>query len=287
MTDPIERIEWRNAASLNANDYNPNVVMNQELRLLEFSILRQGWVQPVLVTEDGTIIDGFHRAMLARESAALRDRYAGRCPCVVLPLDRPQAMLLTIRINRAKGTHVAFRMSAIVRELIDQHGLDPTQVAQEIGAPRRSIYYIRPVCLRRATSKIIGILRPGILLNANLRPVPFAVIAPYAKRAARDRVSVSDTSETDWVVAEVNGRIVGFAGLLHLRTIDRFKAYWVEPTERGHGYGRQLLEYCLAQSDARCRDMETFTYHPAIFRPRGFVSTGTLPNGAVKMRRRA
>ena len=134
MSDPIEKIEWREASSLNANDYNPNVVMNQELRLLEFSIARQGWVQPVLVTEDGTIIDGFHRAMLARESKALRAKYHGKCPCVVLALTRPEAMMLTIRINRAKGSHVAFRMSEIVRELIDDHRVDSQQVAQEIGA---------------------------------------------------------------------------------------------------------------------------------------------------------
>lgn len=139
MSDPIESIEWREAASLNANDYNPNVVMNQELRLLEFSILRQGWVQPVLVTEDGTIIDGFHRAMLARDSKAIKEKYRGKCPCVVLPLTRAEAMMLTIRINRAKGSHVAFRMSEIVRELIDEHGLDPQQVGQEIGANKDEV----------------------------------------------------------------------------------------------------------------------------------------------------
>lgn len=134
MTDPIERITWLDAATLNANDYNPNVVMNQELRLLEFSIMRQGWVQPILVTTDGTIIDGFHRAMLARDSAQLKERYAGKVPCVVLPLSRPEAMMLTIRINRAKGSHVAFRMSVIIRELVNDHGIDPAQIAREIGA---------------------------------------------------------------------------------------------------------------------------------------------------------
>lgn len=132
--DPIERIVWMDAAKLDANDYNPNVVLSQEMRLLEFSILRQGWVQPVLVSRDGVIIDGFHRAMLSRTSKALKERYGGKCPCVVMDIDRPEAMMLTIRINRAKGSHVAFRMSGIVRELVNTHGLDPQEVAQEIGA---------------------------------------------------------------------------------------------------------------------------------------------------------
>jgi ParB-like chromosome segregation protein Spo0J len=139
MNDPIGNIEWRDAATLNGNDYNPNCVFGPELRLLERSILLTGWVQPVLCTKDGTIIDGFHRVMLSRESESLRKRYAGKVPCAVIDLPRDQAMMLTIRMNRAKGTHVAVRMSEIVRELIDVHACDPQEVAIEIGATKDEI----------------------------------------------------------------------------------------------------------------------------------------------------
>ena len=139
MTDPIDNIEWRKATELHSNNYNPNVVLTQELKLLELSILQQGWIQPVLILKDGTIIDGFHRAMLARESKQLKLKYQGKCPCVVLPLTRPEAMMLTIRINRAKGSHVAFRMSNIIRELIDEHDIDPQQIAKEIGANKDEV----------------------------------------------------------------------------------------------------------------------------------------------------
>jgi ParB-like chromosome segregation protein Spo0J len=137
--DPINRIEWREAASLDANDYNPNVVFTPELRLLERSILLTGWVQPILVTPTGGIIDGFHRCRLALDSKPLRDRYAGLVPCAVIDVSRADAMLLTIRMNRAKGTHVALRMSAIIRELVDMHGLDPMEIAAGIGATRAEI----------------------------------------------------------------------------------------------------------------------------------------------------
>lgn len=139
MNDPIENIEWIKAEKLNANDYNPNVVMTRELRLLEFSIMEQGWVQPILVSKDGVIIDGFHRAMLSKESKKIKKKYDGKCPCVVLDIDRPSAMMLTIRINRAKGTHVAFRMAHIVQELINEHNLDPQEIAQEIGATKEEV----------------------------------------------------------------------------------------------------------------------------------------------------
>jgi ParB-like chromosome segregation protein Spo0J len=137
--DPISRIEWRDTNTLNHNDWNPNCVFTPELKLLEFSILKQGWIQPILINNDGLIIDGFHRASLARDSVKLKEKYAGKVPCVVMDLTRPEAMLLTIRINRAKGSHVAFRMADIIKELIDVHLIDAQQVAKEIGATQDEI----------------------------------------------------------------------------------------------------------------------------------------------------
>ncbi len=134
MNDPINRIEWRDARTLRANDYNPNMVFTPELRLLEKSILRTGWVQPVLITGESFIIDGFHRHMLAQESKPLIERYDYKVPCAVMDISRAEAMIMTVRMNRAKGTHVAVRMAELVKELIDGHGLDPQQIAAELGA---------------------------------------------------------------------------------------------------------------------------------------------------------
>src|SRR5207249_2050763 len=125
-------IEWLAASELKANFWNPNVVFDQELRLLERSILRTGWVQPVLVSRDLIIIDGFHRWSLSKESEQLRRRYGGLLPCARMDIGEDEAMALTVRINRAKGSHVAVRMSHLVKALIDQHGWDPQQVALEI-----------------------------------------------------------------------------------------------------------------------------------------------------------
>jgi ParB-like chromosome segregation protein Spo0J len=141
--EPISKIEWRDAASLEANSYNPNCVFTPELRLLEKSILMTGWVQAILVSRDAVIIDGFHRAMLSRDSKALQAKYRGMVPCAVLDISRPEAMMLTIRINRAKGTHVAVRMSEIVRELVDVHHISPEQIASEIGATADEIDLLR------------------------------------------------------------------------------------------------------------------------------------------------
>lgn len=141
--DPISRIEWRPAKLLNRNDYNPNTVFSPEMKLLERSILLTGFVQPILIAQDGTIIDGFHRTTLSRSSNAIRQRWAGKVPCAILDVTRGQAMILTIRMNRAKGSHAAVKMSEIVRELIDVHHYDPQEVAIEIGATADEVDLLR------------------------------------------------------------------------------------------------------------------------------------------------
>lgn len=139
MNDPIDRITWLKAEDLQANAWNPNIVFDAEFRLLERSILTIGWVQPVLVSRAGTIIDGYHRWRLSIDSAPIRKKYGGLLPCAVLEVGEDEAMVLTVRMNRAKGSHVAVKMSVLVRRLIDGFGWDAQQIAAEIGANRDEV----------------------------------------------------------------------------------------------------------------------------------------------------
>jgi ParB-like chromosome segregation protein Spo0J len=126
-------VVWKAADELETNGWNPNVVHSPELRLLETSILQNGWVQPVLISRDNLVIDGHHRRMLALTSKALREKYAGMVPCVVMDISLADAMLLTVRINRAKGSHVAIRLSELVQTVVTQHGYTVEEVARQIG----------------------------------------------------------------------------------------------------------------------------------------------------------
>jgi len=131
---PIEQITWLHTDELKGNDYNPNIVFNPELKLLEHSLLATGWIQPVLVNANKIIIDGFHRAQLARDSHTLKARDGGMVPCCVLDISDSEARLMTIRINRAKGAHQAKRMSGIIQDLIDTYGLTRDEIKKGIGA---------------------------------------------------------------------------------------------------------------------------------------------------------
>lgn len=136
---PISNVEWVDVEKLSANDYNPNVVFSKEMELLKFSLLSNGWIQPILVTQDFVIIDGFHRASLAKadkEVAAMTD---GKVPVVIMNLTEPERMLLTIRINRAKGSHVAIKMSDIIKALVNDYGIPVKDICNGIGATKDEI----------------------------------------------------------------------------------------------------------------------------------------------------
>lgn len=136
---PISKVEWIDVDLLKANDYNPNVVLSKEMQLLRLSILKQGWIQPILTTKDFTIIDGFHRSTLAKVHEDVRNMTDGKVPVVVLDLSEAQRKLLTIRINRAKGTHVALKMSDIIKDLVHNHDMPVPTICKEIGATKDEI----------------------------------------------------------------------------------------------------------------------------------------------------
>lgn len=136
---PIDHIQWVPSDTLDPNAWNPNRVHKPELRLLERSLLKTGWVQPLLVNPDRLIIDGFHRWRLSQDSKEVHKRWKGRVPVAVLDVDKPTAMLMTIRINRAKGSHAAVEMSLIVRDLLENHHMDPDEIAAEIGGTRAEV----------------------------------------------------------------------------------------------------------------------------------------------------
>ena len=136
---PISKVFWIEVDELKDNDYNPNVVYTLEMKLLEHSIFKNGWIQPILISNDKIIIDGFHRATIAKTSKKIRDKFGTKVPVVALNISEPERMLLSIRINRAKGSHIAQRMADIIKALVNKHGYTVEQICQEMGATKEEI----------------------------------------------------------------------------------------------------------------------------------------------------
>lgn len=139
MPDPIDTIQWLPASDLRANDWNPNRVFTAELRLLERNLLAIGWVQPILANRNLLVIDGFHRWRLSQDSDAIKARWGGMVPVAVLDMEDDEAMALTVRMNRAKGSHIAVHMHALVARLLGDHGWSRERVAKAIGATPKEV----------------------------------------------------------------------------------------------------------------------------------------------------
>lgn len=136
--EPVDCITWVKSDDVHANDYNPNSVAPPEMKLLELSILADGYTQPIVTWgNDGKIevIDGFHRNRVGKESAEVRSRVHGYLPVVTINEDREgrnDRIASTIRHNRARGKHKVDSMSEIVIELKNRNWKN-ARIAKELG----------------------------------------------------------------------------------------------------------------------------------------------------------
>lgn len=140
--EPVDCVLWVKADTVGGNDYNPNTVAPPEMRLLERSIRADGYTQPVVTfpdpREDGreyTVIDGFHRTRVAKESREVRERLHNYLPITAVKSQRhdiKDRMAATIRHNRARGVHGVLPMTDIVADLI-RTGWTDAEVAKELG----------------------------------------------------------------------------------------------------------------------------------------------------------
>jgi ParB-like chromosome segregation protein Spo0J len=136
--EPVDLVLWVAADDVEANDYNPNTTAPPEMRLLEHSILEDGFTQPVVTWMDGErreTVDGFHRSEVGRKSKSVRKRTRGYLPVTTVNASRTDIgdrMAATIRHNRARGKHRVDGMSQIVQELT-QRKWSEQRIAKELG----------------------------------------------------------------------------------------------------------------------------------------------------------
>lgn len=137
--EPVDCVLWVRADQLHANDYNPNSVAPPEMRLLQLSIMQDGYTQPIVAWPDAEgsfeVVDGFHRNRVAREVGAVKKRVMGRMPIAVINTDRTSKedrIAATIRHNRARGKHNVDAMADIVLDLA-RRNWDDEKIAKELG----------------------------------------------------------------------------------------------------------------------------------------------------------
>lgn len=136
-TQPIDLVRWVPVEQVQANDYNPNSVARNEMRLLYVSISHDGYTQPVVTYWDEeiqkyVIVDGFHRYTIMRTNRDIYDANQGRLPIVVIDKDINDRMASTVRHNRARGKHSVAGMGQIVFNML-RNGATDEEVCAEVG----------------------------------------------------------------------------------------------------------------------------------------------------------
>ena len=127
-----------------ANNYNPNAVADNNMKLLEESITANGFCFPVVTIYDPdlekyVIIDGFHRYLIFRDWLD-----AKQLPIVVLDHDISQRMAATVQFNRARGVHQVELMSDLVRALLEQ-GVDDIDISKSLGMELEEVFRLKQI----------------------------------------------------------------------------------------------------------------------------------------------
>jgi len=136
---PLSTLQWVDRTMLSANDYNPNKVDEENLKLLVQSILTNGWTLPIVVRPDYTIIDGFHRWTISGRKPLI-DILEGKVPVVIVDhQDESGNIYGTITHNRARGVHLLDPMKNIVKRLLDQ-GKTTKEISKQLGMKPEEIF---------------------------------------------------------------------------------------------------------------------------------------------------
>lgn len=139
--NPVDRVIWVKQEKVVANNYNPNHVAPKELSLLHNSIKEDGYTQPIVTIYDEekdmyVIVDGFHRNLVGRKFADIKERCLGYLPIVVMKKDINQRMASTVRHNRARGSHSVEGMTNIIFSMMKE-GCSEMEICQKLGLEKQ------------------------------------------------------------------------------------------------------------------------------------------------------
>jgi ParB-like chromosome segregation protein Spo0J len=148
--EPVDCVLWVPAEQVEGNIYNPNKVAPPEMKLLELSIKNDGYTQPIVVYSEGegyTVVDGFHRHRVGKESKVVRKRVKGYLPVTTIRPDREgysDRVAATIRHNRARGKHQVQAMSEIIQDLAKRNHSDEW-IARELGMDADEVLRLKQI----------------------------------------------------------------------------------------------------------------------------------------------
>lgn len=137
---PIDKVE--------SNDYNPNKVAPPEMKLLRFSIKKDGMTMPIVVANKDNdryvVVDGFHRTTHAANDKQIRNSLKGYLPVAKLNKSFDDRITATVRHNVARGTHQV-QLSANLVLLLKKHNWSNERIGKELGMDADEVLRLKQI----------------------------------------------------------------------------------------------------------------------------------------------
>lgn len=124
------KIEYKPFNSVKPAPWRTNYVLKPDMDLLRESMLDFGWISPVVVRAKSLeIIDGVHRWVIAGEHDFQRKR-GKEIPVLFIDCDEIDAMIMHVRLNRARGQIFAKHLSRLLKKVVLSDKYSPEDLAR-------------------------------------------------------------------------------------------------------------------------------------------------------------
>jgi ParB-like chromosome segregation protein Spo0J len=120
-------------SELNEAAYNPRTISPEEIRSLEASILKYGFVEPIVVRRRGMQLIGGHQRLTALRNIAARGQVSvpDAVPASVLDVTDAVAKAINVALNRIGGEFDPDKLAKVISDIVDSRGFDPVAIGFE------------------------------------------------------------------------------------------------------------------------------------------------------------
>lgn len=130
-------IEHVPGGSIDPSPWRCTYILKPDRKVLIESMLAYGWTSPILVnSNDGLIIDGHERWLIAGDEPTIQERDRGLVPVLWVDCDEVDAMLMHVRLNRGRGNVQAKPLSDLLRRILRSGGYDQQSLMKALSMTR-------------------------------------------------------------------------------------------------------------------------------------------------------
>jgi len=126
--------------SIRPASWRATYVLKPDMKVLSKSMMDFGWLSPIVVRrKDSTIIDGFHRWIIAQETEFRKAHKGDLVPVVFVDVDEIDARLMHVRMNRGRGSIVARFLALLLQDVFASRKYSTLEIRRMLGMSNEEI----------------------------------------------------------------------------------------------------------------------------------------------------